>query len=93
VLDPDWDVLISTVPAGAADVLAAGPWPAAGVLLDVVYSPWPTVLALGARAAGVRAVGGGEVLLHQAAAQVRLMTGLAAPLAAMRAALLERLRP
>lgn len=94
VLDPEWDVLISTVPAGAADGLASGPWPSAGVLLDVVYAPWPTAAALGARAAGVRAVvGGAEVLLHQAAAQVELMTGQAAPLAAMRAALPPLSRP
>lgn len=93
VLPADWDVLVATVPAGAADVLADGPWPVAGVLLDVVYSPWPTALAAGAGAAGVRAVvGGGEVLLHQAAAQVLLMTGLVAPLAAMRAALPPGLR-
>ncbi|MBA3418302.1 MAG: shikimate dehydrogenase [Geodermatophilaceae bacterium] len=93
VLDPDWDVLVSTVPAGAADRLASGPWPPGGVLLDVVYAPWPTALALAARAAGVPAVvGGGEVLLHQAAAQVELMTGLAAPLAAMRTALAQLLR-
>lgn len=91
-LAPSWDVLIATVPAGAADGLASGPWPGDGVLLDVVYAPWPTEFALGARAAGVRAVvGGGEVLLHQAAAQVELMTGLTAPVAAMRAALTRAL--
>ena len=89
VLEPDWDVLVSTVPAGAADGLSAGPWPADGVLLDVVYAPWPTALAAGAR--GVRVVGGAEVLLHQAAAQVELMTSRSAPLAAMRAALVRAL--
>lgn len=92
-LPAGWDVLVSTVPAGAADGLAAGPWPADGVLLDVVYAPWPTALAAGARAGGVGAggiravVGGAAVLLHQAAEQVTLMTGRPAPLAAMRAAL------
>lgn len=89
-LPVDWDVLICTVPAGAADGLAAGPWPADGLLLDVVYAPWPTALAQGAAAGGLpRVVGGAAVLLHQAAAQVQLMTGRAAPLAAMRAALLS----
>lgn len=87
-LDGDRDVLVSTVPAGAADGFAAGPWPAGSVLLDVVYAPWPTGLARGAhQAGGLTVVGGQEVLLHQAAAQVELMTGRRAPLPAMRAAL------
>jgi shikimate dehydrogenase len=53
-------------------------------LLDVVYAPWPTALAAACR--GV-VVGGAAMLLHQAADQVRLMTGRAAPLEAMRQAL------
>jgi len=77
------DLLVSTLPAGAADPFAPH---VAGipVLLDVVYNPWPTALALGCR--GV-VVGGGEMLLHQAAAQVALMTGHPAPVDAMRAVL------
>lgn len=81
------DVVVSTAPAGAADplaaALAAGPAPR-GVLLDVVYDPWPTALA---RAWRGPVVPGAAMLLHQAARQVELMTGQAAPLAAMRAAL------
>ena len=82
-------VVVSTVPAGAADRLvpeverAAG-W--LGTLLDVVYSPWPTLLARAWELAGGRVVGGFEMLLHQAAGQVRLMTGLEPPVEAMRAA-------
>lgn len=83
----DWDVLISTVPAGAADPLASGAWPPTGTLLDVVYAPWPTALGRAADAAGLTVVGGAEVLLHQAAEQIRLMTGRLAPLGAMRRAL------
>jgi shikimate dehydrogenase len=83
------DLLISTVPAGAADVYAdrigaAGRVPAA--VLDVVYSPWPTPLAKAASAAGAMVASGFAMLLHQAAAQVELMTGKPAPLEAMRAA-------
>lgn len=77
------ELLISTLPAGAADRFA--PYvrdvPA---LLDVVYDPWPTALA---GACGGVVVGGASMLLHQAAAQVTLMTGREAPLEAMRAAL------
>ncbi len=90
-------VVVSTLPAGAADPLA-GPLvdglvagrvmagaPAAA-LLDVVYAPWPTRLAAAWVDAGGTAVSGFAMLLHQAAEQVRLMTGLEPPVAAMRAA-------
>jgi len=77
-------VVVSTAPAGALDPLVAGLPPCSGVLLDVVYEPWPTALAL-AWAGPV--VGGAVMLLHQAARQVELMTGRPAPLPAMRAAL------
>jgi len=82
-------LLISTVPAGAADgyaerIRATGRAPAA--VLDVVYAPWPTPLAEAAAAAGAAVASGFAMLLHQAAAQVELMTGKPAPLEAMRAA-------
>ena len=83
------DVLISTVPTGAADLhaerIARGAL-APRRLLDVVYHPWPTPLAVAARQAGIPVAGGFALLLHQAARQVQLMTGRPAPLAAMRAA-------
>jgi shikimate dehydrogenase len=80
---------VSTTPAGALDGFAAesDPGPGAPPLLDVVYAPWPTPLAARYAAAGGVVVPGLEMLLHQAAAQVRLMTGLEAPLGAMRASL------
>jgi len=83
------DLLISTVPARVADsyaghVRATGRAPAA--VLDVVYSPWPTELAHAASAAGAVVASGFGMLLHQAAAQVELMTGKPAPLESMRAA-------
>ncbi|MGN6607914.1 MAG: shikimate dehydrogenase [Jatrophihabitans sp.] len=83
------DLVISTLPAGAADRFAAGPWRAGQTVLDVVYAGWPTPLAAGAAAGGARVVSGALMLLHQAAAQVGLMTGLEPPVAAMRAALAD----
>lgn len=80
------DVVISTLPFGAADALR-GVEPAA-VVLDVVYTPWPTPFAAAAAAGGARVVSGLEMLLHQAVRQVELMTGRTpAPVAEMRAAL------
>jgi shikimate dehydrogenase len=83
------DLLISTVPAGAADdyaerVRLTGIAPA--TVMDVVYHPWPTPLAKAAQAAGSAVASGYAMLLHQAAAQVELMTGKPAPLEAMREA-------
>jgi shikimate dehydrogenase len=84
------DLLVSTVPVGAADFYAericgASPRPAS--VLDVVYHPWPTPLAQAAARSGLAVAGGFDLLLHQAAGQVELMTGLEpAPLEAMRAA-------
>jgi shikimate dehydrogenase len=84
-----WQLLISTVPAGAADGHAqrinAGTLAPAAVL-DVVYHPWPTALASAAGQAGIAVAGGFELLLHQAARQVELMTGEDAPTGAMREA-------
>ncbi|HEY6296788.1 MAG TPA: shikimate dehydrogenase [Streptosporangiaceae bacterium] len=84
------DLLISTVPAGAADfyaerALAGSPGPIA--VLDVVYSPWPTALAQAGAQSGAAVISGFDLLLHQAARQVELMTGIEpAPVPAMRAA-------
>ncbi|MGI5215853.1 shikimate dehydrogenase [Plantactinospora sp. CA-290183] len=82
------DVLVSTVPKGAADVFAAARWRTGTVVFDVVYDPWPTPLAAGAAAAGCRVVSGLDLLLAQAVGQFEQFTGVAAP-AAMRAALAE----
>jgi shikimate dehydrogenase len=83
------ELLVSTVPAGAADfyserILATRQAPAA--VLDVVYAPWPTPLATAAGENGALVAGGFAMLLHQAVAQVELMTGKPAPVEAMRAA-------
>ncbi|MCW2541220.1 MAG: shikimate / quinate 5-dehydrogenase family protein [Frankiales bacterium] len=82
------DVVIATLPATAADHLANLRWRDNQTLLDVIYHPWPTVLAHSFSARGGIVVSGAAMLLHQAARQVELMTGCAAPVEAMRAALL-----
>ena len=70
------DVVVSTLPPHAADALAAQVGRTReGVLLDVAYDPRPTALSVAWAAAGGVVVGGERMLLHQAAEQVRLMTG------------------
>jgi shikimate dehydrogenase len=81
------DLIVSTLPRGAADALADRVWRADQAVFDVVYDPWPTALARAVEVAGGQLLSGGLLLLHQAAAQVELMTGQPAPVSAMRAAL------
>ncbi|GEP34065.1 shikimate 5-dehydrogenase [Nocardioides szechwanensis] len=89
---PTGEVLVSTVPADAQtpDLVArCGRVP---VVFEVLYDPWPTPLA---DSTGDRTlVGGLDLLVHQAALQLEIFTGLPAPLARMReageAALAER---
>jgi len=95
----DTPVVISTLPVDALKGMASpgGRLPAAHLrsdhlLLDVVYTGWPTPLARSFQAAGATAVSGLEMLIHQAAEQVRLMTGQRPPLDTMRAAGLAAMR-
>jgi shikimate dehydrogenase len=89
-----WQLLISTIPAVAAE-LAAGQLDAgtltAAAVLDVGYDPWPTPLAAAATRAGSTVISGYEMLVHQAAGQVELMTGEQAPISVMHAAGLAEL--
>lgn len=81
------EVVISTIPADAGAALAGQVTTASGTLLDVVYAPLVTPLGAAWEAAGGRRVGGERMLLHQAAEQVRLMTGALAPIDIMDGAL------
>jgi shikimate dehydrogenase len=80
---------VSTVPVsggGAVTALVDRVGPVRGVLLDVVYEPWPTEVATAWERAGGAVVGGFVMLLHQAVEQVRLFTGRVPNPEVMRAA-------
>ncbi|MDH6123561.1 shikimate dehydrogenase [Kitasatospora sp. GP82] len=80
-------LVISTLPAGAADQYAAAIMHSRAAVLDVVPSAWPTRLAKAAGFAGSTVVDGLSMLVHQAARQVALITGHSdVPVAAMREA-------
>ena len=80
------DLVVSTIPA-----VAQTPWMVQSadecpVIFEVIYDPWPTPLAAAALVSGRILVSGLDLLVHQAAIQVTLMTKAPAPLAAMIAA-------
>lgn len=70
-----WDptgLTISTTTAGATDDVALPDQP--GTLFDVIYAPWPTKFAKRWAEGGGIVLGGIDLLVHQAAEQVLLMT-------------------
>lgn len=90
------DIIIQTTPLGSVAYPEKTPiepgWlPPQAVLLDIVYSPTPTVLMSGAVERGLQVIGGDRMFLHQAAAQFEMWTGLAAPLDAMEKAFHEEI--
>ena len=71
----DHPLVVNTTPAGAGDELADTLAKPVGTLFDVLYHPWPTKLAAAWERAGGTVLGGLDLLVHQAALQVELMTG------------------
>jgi shikimate dehydrogenase len=78
------DIVVSTIPASAQTPELVAGCAGVPVVFDVLYDPWPTPLATSAD--GRVLVGGLDLLVHQAALQVELFTGLVAPLSVMREA-------
>ncbi|GAA5027400.1 shikimate dehydrogenase family protein [Microbacterium fluvii] len=78
-------VTIAALPGGArvAPASVEALRDAGGLLVDVVYGHWPTALSAAWEDAGLRAVSGLGMLLHQALLQVRVFVGgdVEAPLA------------
>ena len=86
------DVVVSTIPASAQDHDLVDRSSQVQVVFEVLYDPWPTPLAAAAAAQGRILVSGLDLLVHQAALQFELFTGVAAPLGEMRRAGDEALR-
>ncbi|WP_455151582.1 shikimate dehydrogenase [Schaalia odontolytica] len=86
------DLIISTLPASAADPLAERLSVREGqILLDAVYAPRQTALRSAFETAGGIVAEGTDMLVYQAAAQVQLMTGRSPDTGVMRDALEEEL--
>jgi shikimate dehydrogenase len=86
------DVVVSTVPGTAQTPELVAACAAVPAVFEVVYDPWPTPLASAAAASGRPLVTGLDLLAHQAALQVQLMTGAVVPVALVREAGLAELR-
>ncbi|MEV5832313.1 shikimate dehydrogenase [Nocardia sp. NPDC052112] len=82
----DAGAVVSTIPAEAAAVVAEAV-ATAPVVLDAIYNPWPTPLAVAVARAGHTVVSGLAMLLNQAYGQVEQFTGRPAPHAEMAAAI------
>jgi shikimate dehydrogenase len=68
-----YDLVVNTTPAGAADLLADSLTPGhARLLFDVIYKPWPTVLASRWADCDGEVINGLELLLYQGIHQIRL---------------------
>jgi len=70
----EFDIVINTTPAGAADLLAENlPATVSALLFDVIYKPWPTVLASRWADRSGQVINGKELLLWQGLDQLDLM--------------------
>lgn len=94
---PSVDLVVNATSVGMGDDPASPLDPAllrAGqVVVDLVYQPLVTTLVAGARERGVTVTNGLAMLVHQAALAFTLWTGVDAPIAAMTAAVADRLAP
>ena len=69
-----YDLIINTTPAGAADLLAENlPAQVSGLLFDVIYKPWPTLLASAWEDRSGKVINGKELLLWQGLDQLALV--------------------
>ena len=67
----EFDLVINTTPAGAADLLAGNlPTTVTALLFDVIYTPWPTVLATRWSDRSGQVINGKELLLWQGVDQL-----------------------
>jgi shikimate dehydrogenase len=83
-------LVVSTTPVGSTDGLSSHVPRSPGLLFDVVYDPWPTLLAAAWQASGGDVLSGLDLLVHQAVGQVELMTGHHVSVAVLRDAVASR---
>ena len=88
-----FDILIQATPVGMTPEVGGNLFPGrvpAEIVFDLVYNPEETTLLKHARSQGKTVISGIEMFVEQAAEQFRIWTGMDAPRAVMRGAVLER---
>ena len=70
------DFVINTTPAHVADQFQSVVKSPQGVLFEVLYHPWPTVLAQSWTNSGAKVIDGLDLLIHQAISQVEIFAQL-----------------
>jgi len=80
------DLVLSTLPAHAADAWADALVEGAQAVFDASYDPWPTALTVAAAEAGIAVVTGLDLLAGQAVQQIDMMTGDTVDIAVLLAA-------
>jgi shikimate dehydrogenase len=93
----DSQILLNTTSVGmkpnlAQSLIAPSSLKSELTVMDIVYNPVETKLALDAKAAGATVISGVEMLIYQGAASFEIWTGKQAPLQVMRKTALEQLK-
>lgn len=69
-----FDLVVNTTPSGAADLVAENiPSKVEGLLFDVLYKPWPTLIARRWSDGGGKVISGLELLLYQGIDQINIV--------------------
>jgi len=70
----EFDLVVNTTPSGAADLVAENiPSQVEGLLFDVLYKPWPTLIARRWSDGGGKVISGVELLLYQGIDQINIV--------------------
>jgi len=70
-----YDLIISTVPAGASELVASKNWSKEAIFFEVLYNPFPTAALKKAKELGCKTMDGMQLLVEQALDQVHLFSG------------------
>ncbi len=69
-----FDLVVNTTPSGAADLVAENiPSKVEGLFFDVLYKPWPTLIARRWSDGGGKVISGLELLLYQGIDQINIV--------------------
>jgi len=83
-----YDLIISTVPAGASELVASKNWSKEAIFFEVLYNPYPTKLLAKAISMGSNVLDGIDLLVEQALDQISLFSGLTVEFDSLRPELL-----